>query len=186
MESEKEKTIMQNNNIKMIFPGSVGTVMQRSEIRTNSPGSGANVLSSSTDAPVNNAAPQDGCTAQQHIAENLRLLRHLKGISQEDAAARLCISRSCYACFENGSRLPDLATAQKIADTFEITLEHLLLFDISKHVLFLLKTDHGEMDSCTFAVNYLRLSETAKEYISDKVTGLAAMESAFHVFPHSP
>ncbi len=186
MESEKEKTIMQNNNIKMIFPGSVGTVMQRSELRTNSPGSGANVLSSSTDTPVNNTAPQDGCAAQQHIAENLRLLRHLKGISQEDAAARLCISRSCYACFENGSRLPDLATAQKIADTFEITLEHLLLFDISKHVLFLLKTDHGEMDSCTFAVNYLRLSETAKEYISDKVTGLAAMESAFHVFPHSP
>lgn len=48
--------------------------------------------------------------AQRYIAGNLRLLRHLNGLSQEQTAAQLNISRSCYASLERGTRIPDFLT----------------------------------------------------------------------------
>ena len=121
--------------------------------------------------------------AQRYIAGNLRLLMHLNGLSQEQTAAQLNISRSCYASLERGTRIPDFLTIQAIADVFDVSLDYLLTFDITEHVLSLLRRNHSKMDAYTFAEGYLRLSYGARKHIQDKVTGLAEREDAFYMFP---
>ena len=78
-----------------------------------------------------------------------------------------------------GTRIPDFLTIQAIADVFDVSLDYLLTFDITEHVLSLLRRNHSKMDAYTFAEGYLRLSYGARKHIQNKVTGLAEREDAF-------
>lgn len=50
------------------------------------------------------------------FADTLKKLRTDKGLSQQELADRLYVTRSAIARWENGSRLPDTAMISKIAD----------------------------------------------------------------------
>ena len=50
------------------------------------------------------------------FANTLKKLRTEKGLSQQELADRLYVTRSAIARWENGSRLPDTAMISKIAD----------------------------------------------------------------------
>jgi HTH-type transcriptional regulator, competence development regulator len=53
-------------------------------------------------------------------------LRKAKKLRQEDIAKILGIGRTTYAMYEQGNREPDFDTLNKIADYFEVTIDHLL------------------------------------------------------------
>jgi HTH-type transcriptional regulator, competence development regulator len=53
-------------------------------------------------------------------------LRKDKKLRQEDIAKILGIARTTYAMYEQGNREPDFDTLNKIADYFEVTIDHLL------------------------------------------------------------
>ncbi|WGG44199.1 helix-turn-helix transcriptional regulator [Rossellomorea sp. DA94] len=53
-------------------------------------------------------------------------LRKAKKLRQEDIANILGIARTTYAMYEQGNREPDFDTLNKIADYFEVTIDHLL------------------------------------------------------------
>jgi HTH-type transcriptional regulator, competence development regulator len=53
-------------------------------------------------------------------------LRKAKKLRQEDIAKILGIARTTYAMYEQGNREPDFDTLNKIADYFEVTIDHLL------------------------------------------------------------
>ena len=57
--------------------------------------------------------------------DKLKQLRLNKNISQEAIAKELMISRSTYAKWENGIRLPDRTSLELIANYFDITIESL-------------------------------------------------------------
>lgn len=58
--------------------------------------------------------------------KNLAILRKEKGLTQEDIAQQLGIARPSYTRYETGEREPDFKMVIKLADFFEVSIDHLL------------------------------------------------------------
>lgn len=56
----------------------------------------------------------------------LKSLRKAQGLTQEELAKVLKISRSTIGMYENGSREPDYETLELIADYFNVDIDYLL------------------------------------------------------------
>lgn len=121
--------------------------------------------------------------AHKHIAKNLRLLRYIRGLSQQEAARSLHMSRSCYCQLESGSKVPDLITVYEISQFFDVDLDYLLSFDITEHMLSLLKRDRTELEAGQFIRKYLRLSHGARDQITARIRKLLDQEKDFNLFP---
>lgn len=59
------------------------------------------------------------------IGDNIKFLRERQNWFQRELAEKLNISRSTLAKYETGERVPDLHTLIKMADIFDISLDHL-------------------------------------------------------------
>lgn len=57
------------------------------------------------------------------LSEKLRELRKKNGFTQPQLAERLSLSPSTIGMYEQGRRLPDIETLQKIAEFFGVSLE---------------------------------------------------------------
>lgn len=60
------------------------------------------------------------------FATNIRKLRVERGITQEQLASMLNVSRSTIGMYETGSREPDFETCEAIADIFNVDMDYLL------------------------------------------------------------
>ena len=58
--------------------------------------------------------------------ELLRKLRLEAGLTQEDLAGKIGLTRSAYTMIENGDRTPSLRTAKALADTLGVTVDQLI------------------------------------------------------------
>ena len=56
----------------------------------------------------------------------LVFLRHQEGLTQEELASRLGVSRSTIGMYERGKREPDLKPLEKIADIFGVEMNFIL------------------------------------------------------------
>ena len=121
--------------------------------------------------------------AHKYIAGNLRLLRCVNGLNQDQVAVKLNMSRSSYSSLEGGSRIPDIVTLYEISQLYDISLDYLLSFDISQHVLSLINRGACETDAHTFLENYLSLSHAGREHIKAKIEQLAIRDKSFNRFP---
>lgn len=73
----------------------------------------------------------------------LKSLRKSKGLTQDELAKRLKISRSTIGMYENGSREPDFETIELIADFFNVDIDYLL----------------GRTDKTTYIPDHIPISE---------------------------
>ena len=60
------------------------------------------------------------------VNEKIRLIREIKGLTQEQVAEKLGVSPSVYGDIERGENDPKLSKLQKIAEIFEISLADLV------------------------------------------------------------
>lgn len=60
------------------------------------------------------------------LAENLMLLRNMKGMSQEQVAEIIGISRQSYAKWEQGETVPDIEKCDGLAKFYGVTVDELL------------------------------------------------------------
>ena len=60
------------------------------------------------------------------LKDNLGMLRKLTGLSQEQIAERIGISRQAYAKWESGATIPDLEKAALLAKGYGVSLDSLL------------------------------------------------------------
>jgi transcriptional regulator with XRE-family HTH domain len=67
--------------------------------------------------------------------DNLVFLRKMKGLSQENLAARLDITRQTLSKWELGEGSPDLEKSKMLADIFEVSLDELVSYDASSEGL---------------------------------------------------
>ncbi len=63
---------------------------------------------------------------QTNMGENVRRLRTVKGLTQEQLAQAIGISQTMIMRIENGSKLPGIATVIAIADFFQCSLDMLV------------------------------------------------------------
>jgi transcriptional regulator with XRE-family HTH domain len=64
--------------------------------------------------------------------QNLRYLRKLRGWTQEEFASKLGIKRSLIGAYEEGRADPRLEVLELIGEIFKVTLDELLLHDLSE------------------------------------------------------
>lgn len=74
--------------------------------------------------PTQREATKDA-TGDVQFGENLVRLRRRFGLSQEQVAAELGISRPSLVAYEAGGTLPMLRTAARLAAFYEVTLNEL-------------------------------------------------------------
>jgi transcriptional regulator with XRE-family HTH domain len=60
------------------------------------------------------------------FSERLKILRQEKGLSQNGLSVKLNMPRTTLSSWEAGSRTPDLATIQLLADFFNISIDYLV------------------------------------------------------------
>ena len=60
------------------------------------------------------------------LAENIKILREEKGMSQSQLADRLFVTRQAVARWENGNTQPDIETIGKLAEIFDVSVEYLI------------------------------------------------------------
>jgi AbrB family looped-hinge helix DNA binding protein len=61
--------------------------------------------------------------------DNLIYLRKMNGMSQENLAAKLDITRQTLSKWETGEAFPDIEKSKMLADIFEVSLDDLVSFD---------------------------------------------------------
>lgn len=67
------------------------------------------------------------------LGKKIKQLRKFSGMTQEQLAEKLNISRQALSKWENGSSMPDVESVVRISKLFQISLEELLLKE-EKHV----------------------------------------------------
>ena len=60
------------------------------------------------------------------LAENLTLLRNIRGMTQEEVAEVIGISRQSYSKWEQGETVPDIEKCDRLARHYGVTLDALL------------------------------------------------------------
>jgi len=63
---------------------------------------------------------------REEFSTILKVLRKLRGITQQKMAKELNTSRSCISNYESGNRQPDSETIKLIADFFDVSVDYLL------------------------------------------------------------
>ncbi|MGA2574095.1 MAG: helix-turn-helix transcriptional regulator [Candidatus Methanomethylicaceae archaeon] len=67
------------------------------------------------------------------MENNLRVLRAMRKITQEDLASTLGVTRQTILAIENGKYNPSLELAFKIAKYFETSIEKIFLYNDNAH-----------------------------------------------------
>lgn len=62
----------------------------------------------------------------------MKLLRKRRGLSQEELASELALTRSSYSGYENGVAEPNLDNLMKFSEFFNISLDKLIKLDLAK------------------------------------------------------
>lgn len=60
------------------------------------------------------------------ISDRIRELRRTRGISQEELAAQIGVSRQAVSKWESGQSVPDLDRVIALSDYFDVTTDYLL------------------------------------------------------------
>lgn len=66
-----------------------------------------------------------------HLASNLKFLRKLHQLSQEETSKQLGLTRSSYSGYENGVAEPNLETLSLLSSFYKVTLDDLIKKDFS-------------------------------------------------------
>ena len=60
------------------------------------------------------------------LNETIRTLRKNRGLTQEEMAEKLCVSRQAITKWESGLGTPDIVNLEAIAKLFDVTIDELL------------------------------------------------------------
>ena len=60
------------------------------------------------------------------LAENLALLRNLRGMTQEEVAEVIGISRQSYSKWEQGETIPDIEKCDRLAKFYGVAIDALV------------------------------------------------------------
>lgn len=109
---------------------------------------------------------------QEHIARNLRTLRTSRCMNQSEMARLIGITRSSYANYELGKRVPDAEVLFNIATRFGIHMD--TLFETDRYVFLSLleKSDLYEDELAELISSYRTLSAFAKGMLIERAAWL--------------
>ncbi|NMB19445.1 MAG: helix-turn-helix transcriptional regulator [Firmicutes bacterium] len=91
-----------------------------------------------------------------NFSDKVRMLRKEHGISQEELAGRLDVSRQAVSKWENGQGFPEMETVLRMSDLFGVSLDYLF------------KDDDPEQRGTTEETSHYVSPESARKYLATK------------------
>ncbi len=76
--------------------------------------------------------------------ENLISLRKLNGLSQEELAEKVGISRQTLSKYETGEAVPDIQKCKKLANIFQVSLDDLVNYEKDENMGMVHKIRTGQ------------------------------------------
>lgn len=109
------------------------------------------------------------------IHEKLKLLRKERGLTQNDVGEAIGQERSTIACYETGKRKPDIATLEKLAKLYKVTLDHfsnkseadVMIELLARSNAFFSSQNIDEKDKDKVYQDIMKLYLRSKEYKTD-------------------
>lgn len=106
------------------------------------------------------------------IHEKLKLLRKERKLTQSEVAEAIGQERSTIACYETGKRKPDIATLEKLARLYKVTLDHfsnkseadVMIELLARSNAFFSSQDIGDSDKDKVYQDIMKLYLRSKEY----------------------
>lgn len=114
------------------------------------------------------------------LCRNMKFLRTLYGISQEDLAADIHLARSTYSTYETGAKIPDLQTLDALSALYNVGFDTLTNLDLSEGLVNRIYFSHRDKEISTLLKDYEGLSVTSKYLIIENMNTLLDRESAFY------
>ena len=60
------------------------------------------------------------------VSESIKKLRKEKGMTQDELAEKLCVTRQAVSNWEMGKTQPDVDTLTKLAEVFDVSVEQII------------------------------------------------------------
>lgn len=114
------------------------------------------------------------------LSRNIKLLRTIHGISQEELSDDICITRSTYSAYETGAKIPDLQTIDALAAIYDIGFESLINHDLSRGLLNRIYLSSSDRQLAALLNNYESLSVASKNVVTERLDILLERESVFY------
>lgn len=114
------------------------------------------------------------------LSRNIKLLRTIHGISQEELSDDICITRSTYSAYETGAKIPDLQTIDALAAIYDIGFESLVNHDLSRGLLNRIYLSSSDRQLAALLNNYESLSVASKNVVTERLDILLERESVFY------
>ena len=102
------------------------------------------------------------------IGERIKQARKAAGLTQQQAADAIGVSRSTFAFYETGKRRPDAPTIKKIANALSVTGDFILDIEVEKEK----PTPEGRLPA-----DYYDLSDSNKAIVNSLIEQLLASQS---------
>lgn len=120
------------------------------------------------------------------IEERLKDKRNSSGLTQEDLAQKLNVTRQTISNWENGKRLPDIVMLNKIAKLYEISLDELCGDVTNKKQIYPKASDYLALLSCLMIIVYFIVGIATQHFKGDIallmiITGLF-MQAFIHLY----
>jgi transcriptional regulator with XRE-family HTH domain len=87
------------------------------------------------------------------FSEKLLVLRKSKGLTQEELAEKLSVSRQAIAKWESGQAYPDISNLIGISEFFKVAIDHLVKDHDSCHTALVHETSCDQSELTDFLVN---------------------------------
>ena len=110
-----------------------------------------------------------------NLASNIMSLRKSVGISQEELADKLCVSRQSVGKWESGQCAPDLEKLLELSEFFQVTTDYLLKGNEENQN----DTDHVNAESKTGNVHIVHMDSL--ESLSESVAKVVCLASGENI-----
>ncbi|MDO4545406.1 MAG: helix-turn-helix transcriptional regulator [Bacillota bacterium] len=114
------------------------------------------------------------------LSNNMKLLRLVNNISQDDLAYTIHLIRSTYSTYETGVKVPDLQTIDALAALYGISFDSLVNQDLSKGLLHRLYFEPGNEELADLLNRYQSLSTASKGLIMERIEAILEREDIFY------
>lgn len=114
------------------------------------------------------------------LRKNIKLLRTVRGISQEELSDAIHLARTTYSAYEKGTKPIDLQTLDALSAIYNISLESLVNYDLSEglfHRIYLMQENESLADLLN---DYQGLSVASKALIVQQLDLLLKREEALY------
>lgn len=114
------------------------------------------------------------------LQRNMRLLRAVQGISQEELADLIHLARSTYSAYETGAKVVDLQTLDALSALYNISLDSLVNHDLSEGLFHRIYLQQENEDLADLLNDYQSLSVASKALIIQRMDLLLEWERALY------